>query len=125
MNTPERQQHWQTIYTTKAPHQVSWTQPVPTTSLDFLQSFGLNKEARIIDIGGGDSRLVDYLVAAGYRHVTVLDLSAAAFRTRAGPLRRAGQAGAMGGGRRPAVSARARRLRRVARPRHVSLLHHR
>lgn len=78
MNTPDRQQHWQTIYSTKAPNQVSWTQPVPTTSLDFLRSFGLNRDARIIDIGGGDSHFVDYLVAEGYRHVTVLDLSAAA-----------------------------------------------
>jgi cyclopropane fatty-acyl-phospholipid synthase-like methyltransferase len=57
---------------------VSWTQPVPTTSLDFLASFGLSKEARIIDIGGGDSHLVDFLLAQGYRNLTVLDLSAAA-----------------------------------------------
>ncbi len=51
---------------------------MPTTSLEFLDSFGLNRDARIIDIGGGDSQLVDYLLRAGYRNVTVLDLSAAA-----------------------------------------------
>ena len=78
MDLPDRQQHWQTIYSTKNPDQVSWTQPVPTTSLNFLASFGLDKEARIIDIGGGDSHFVDFLVAEGYRHITVLDLSAAA-----------------------------------------------
>jgi SAM-dependent methyltransferase len=78
MDQTDRQQHWQTIYSTKAPDQVSWTQPVPSTSLDFLASFGLGKDARIIDIGGGDSHFVDFLVAAGYRSITVLDLSAAA-----------------------------------------------
>jgi ubiquinone/menaquinone biosynthesis C-methylase UbiE len=66
---------WNSIYKTKAPEQLGWTQKVPTTSLDFVHGFDLPKTARIIDIGGGDSRLVDHLIEEGYRNITVLDLS--------------------------------------------------
>ena len=69
------QNHWDTVYKTKNPDQVSWTQKVPKTSLDFIHSFGLSKAAKIIDIGGGDSRLVDYLLAEGFENITVLDIS--------------------------------------------------
>lgn len=64
------------VYETKSPEQVSWTQEVPTTSLDFIRSFGLPKTAKIIDIGGGDSKLVDFLVNEGFENITVLDISA-------------------------------------------------
>ena len=70
--------HWETVYETKNPDQVSWTQAVPKTSLDFIHSFGLPKTARIIDIGGGDSKLADYLLDEGYENITVLDISATA-----------------------------------------------
>lgn len=70
--------HWETVYKTKTPEQVSWTQEIPQTSLDFIQSFGLDKSAKIIDIGGGDSKLVDYLLEEGYENITVLDISAKA-----------------------------------------------
>lgn len=72
------QNHWDTIYKTKNENQVSWTQAVPKTSLDFINSFGLPKTAKIIDIGGGDSKLVDYLVDEGFEDITVLDISAQA-----------------------------------------------
>ena len=51
---------------------------MPVTSLEFIHSFHLPKNAAIIDIGGGDSRLVDYLLAEGFTNITVLDISAAA-----------------------------------------------
>ncbi len=73
-----KQNHWDTVYKTKSPDQVSWTQEVPTTSLEFIHSFGLHKTANIIDIGGGDSKLVDYLLAEGFENITVLDISAQA-----------------------------------------------
>ena len=57
-----RKKHWETVYETKNPDQVSWTQEVPKTSLEFINSFGLDKKAKIIDIGGGDSKLVDFLI---------------------------------------------------------------
>ena len=78
MNPSDAQQHWETVYATKQPDQVSWTQAVPATSLEFIHSFPLDKQARIIDVGGGDSRLVDFLVAEGYQDITVLDISATA-----------------------------------------------
>lgn len=73
-----RKNHWETVYETKNPDQVSWTQEVPRTSLDFIHSFGLAKTAKIIDIGGGDSKLVDYLLDEGFENITVLDISAIA-----------------------------------------------
>ena len=72
------QDHWDTVYKTKNPSQVSWTQEVPKTSLDFIHSFGLPKTAKIIDVGGGDSKLVDYLLDEGFENITVLDISAVA-----------------------------------------------
>ncbi len=67
--------HWQNVYLTKQAHEVSWTQDVPTTSLEFIQNFHLSKDASIIDIGGGDSKLVDHLLEQGYTNITVLDIS--------------------------------------------------
>ena len=72
----DRKKHWETVYETKNPNQVSWTQESPKTSLNFIHSFGLQKTARIIDIGGGDSKLVDYLLDEGFENITVLDISA-------------------------------------------------
>ena len=72
----DRKKHWETLYETKNPNQVSWTQETPKTSLDFIHSYGLMKTAKIIDIGGGDSKLVDYLLYEGFENVTVLDISA-------------------------------------------------
>lgn len=71
----ERKSHWENVYTSKEPEDVSWTQDVPKTSLDFINSFNLPKTAGIIDIGGGDSKLVDCLLDQGYLNVTVLDIS--------------------------------------------------
>ncbi len=70
-----RAEHWQNIYVCKQPNEVSWTQDVPKTSLDFINGFMLSKDAAIIDIGGGDSKLVDFLLDAGYTNLTVLDIS--------------------------------------------------
>ena len=67
--------HWKKVYETKQPNEVSWTQEVPKTSLDFIHSFNLPKTAKIIDVGGGDSKLVDFLLDEGFEDVTVLDIS--------------------------------------------------
>lgn len=71
----ESKRHWEKVYTEKQPHEVSWTQDVPQTSLDFIREFNLPKTASIIDIGGGDSKLVDFLLDDGYQNITVLDIS--------------------------------------------------
>lgn len=74
----EKKSHWENVYSTKQSNEVSWTQEVPKTSLDFITNFQLPKSAPIIDIGGGDSKLVDFLLEEGYTDITVLDISAAA-----------------------------------------------
>lgn len=70
-----KKKHWETVYETKNPSDVSWTQEIPATSLNFIHSFNLNKTAKIIDVGGGDSKLVDYLLEEGFENITVLDIS--------------------------------------------------
>lgn len=71
-------QHWENVFTTKAPTEVSWFQEYPKTSVEFLELFSLPLTANIIDIGGGDSNLVDVLLDKGYQNIWVLDISAAA-----------------------------------------------
>ncbi|REC43384.1 class I SAM-dependent methyltransferase [Chryseobacterium pennipullorum] len=78
MTASDSKNHWEHVYETKTPDQVSWTQEKPKTSLDFIRSFALGKDARIIDIGGGDSNLADFLLEEGYENITVLDISAKA-----------------------------------------------
>ncbi|KMQ59449.1 SAM-dependent methyltransferase [Chryseobacterium angstadtii] len=73
-----QKEHWENVYATKNQDQVSWTQEIPQTSLDFIDSFPLGKDAKIIDIGGGDGNLVDFLLKKGYQDITVLDISAKA-----------------------------------------------
>lgn len=73
-----RRNHWDTVYETKQPNEVSWTQENPKTSLDFIRETNLDKSAKIIDIGGGDSKLIDYLLEKGYENLTVLDISSKA-----------------------------------------------
>lgn len=69
-----RKNHWETIYDTKSLNEVSWYQPVPETSLEFITS-NAKKDDAIIDIGGGDSFLADHLLELGYTNVSVLDIS--------------------------------------------------
>ncbi|HQQ95219.1 MAG TPA: class I SAM-dependent methyltransferase [Bacteroidia bacterium] len=78
MNSVERKAHWEKIYQNKALHEVSWYQAHPVTSLEFIREFNLAKNARIIDVGGGDSLLVDHLLELGYTNLTVLDISESA-----------------------------------------------
>lgn len=76
--------HWQRIYQTRSATEVSWYEPVPQTSLDLIRATGLPVSAPIIDVGSGDSQLVDHLLDSGYSDVTVLDIAPAALeRVRA------------------------------------------
>jgi len=74
----QKKSHWENIYTQKSPEEVSWTQKKPVLSLRWIESLALPKNAAIIDVGGGESRLVDYLLALGYSDLTVLDIAEAA-----------------------------------------------
>lgn len=88
MNEPERQLHWQNVYLNKGEREVSWTQIDPQPSLGLIAKFAAGRDAPIVDIGGGASRLVDALLARGFAAITVLDLSEAALQAskiRLGP----------------------------------------
>lgn len=75
MNTTERKAHWDKIYQTKKMDEVSWFQPLPETSLQLIDKLNLVPNDKIIDIGGGDSFLMDYLLDEGYDNLSVLDIS--------------------------------------------------
>lgn len=84
----DRKQHWDSVYATKAETEVSWFQDNPGISLGLIAQAGLAREAAVIDIGGGASRLADALLELGYSHITVLDIAAAALeksQARLGP----------------------------------------
>lgn len=69
------QTHWEKIYGSKAPDAVSWYRPHLETSLELIQRAAPARSASIIDVGGGESTLVDDLLAQGYQNITVLDIS--------------------------------------------------
>ena len=73
--TTDSERHWERIYRTKAPTELSWYQPEARLSLDLILRVAPDFEAPIIDVGGGASTLVDGLLDAGYRALTVLDLA--------------------------------------------------
>ena len=73
----QSESHWNSVYSTKAPDAVSWYAPHLNTSLQLIKRVA-PKWPAIIDVGGGESTLVDDLLAEGYRYLTVLDISAEA-----------------------------------------------
>jgi SAM-dependent methyltransferase len=72
------QSHWEKIYTEKAPKAVSWYRPHLETSLALIEQTAPGRSASVIDVGGGESTLVDDLLARGYENITVLDISQSA-----------------------------------------------
>ena len=70
-----RRSHWEQVYLTKSPDDVSWYQSRPTLSLDLIEATGAEHHSPIIDIGGGASSLVDELLARGYDNLAVLDVA--------------------------------------------------
>lgn len=88
----DAKKHWETVYTTKAPEAVSWYRPHLDTSLDLIErAVNGNKSASTIDVGGGESTLVDDLLARGYQNITVLDVSQVAIEVTRRRLRRAAE----------------------------------
>ncbi|EMY3482088.1 class I SAM-dependent methyltransferase [Flavobacterium psychrophilum] len=70
--------HWENVFTTKTETEVSWFQEKPETSLNFVKEFNLQKNAKIIDIGAGDSHFIDALLDLGFTNLYLLDISAKA-----------------------------------------------
>lgn len=73
-----KKSHWENVYATKKSDEVSWFQPHATASLDLIKKLECNRDAQIIDVGGGASMLVDDLLSLGYKNLKVLDISSAA-----------------------------------------------
>ena len=67
--------HWEKVYTTKPPESVSWYRPHLETSFALIERAAAGYSAAIIDVGGGESTLVDDLLARGYEDITILDVS--------------------------------------------------
>lgn len=74
----EPKNHWEQVYTTKATTEVSWFQEHAELSFKLIEDAGIPHDAKIIDVGGGASTLVDDLLANGYQDISVLDISGAA-----------------------------------------------
>lgn len=74
------ERHWQTVYSTKDPAEVSWHQSIPRPSLKALEQIGASSAQSLVDVGGGASTLVDELLDRGWRDLAVLDISGAALK---------------------------------------------
>lgn len=74
----QRADHWNQVYTTKAEQDVSWFEALPALSLEMLEAAGVTRDTCVLDVGGGDSHLVDVLAARGLDCLAVLDVSSAA-----------------------------------------------
>jgi SAM-dependent methyltransferase len=82
----DRHQHWERVFATKGERDVSWFETVPEVSLRLMEAAGLTSDTCVLDVGGGNSRLVDYLAARGLDCLAVLDISEAALRQAQGRL---------------------------------------
>ena len=69
-------EHWENVYETKTPNEMSWTQDEYATSLRLIKSLNANKSAKIIDVGGGDGSFIQALLDEGFESISVLNISA-------------------------------------------------
>lgn len=72
----DKKVHWENVFATNKETEVSWYQQKPETSINFFTENNIPKDAKIIDIGGGDSYLIDNLLELGYTNLFLLDISA-------------------------------------------------
>ena len=120
----ETHDHWQRVYESKDPNEVSWFEPVPEASLRLIDSLALAPATAIVDMGGGASHLAAELINRGYEDVTVTDISEAALdRARAELGERAGEVTWTAGDVRSLEFGR--EYRPLARPGALSLLRRR
>lgn len=70
-----KKEHWEKVFATKKENEVSWYQQKPEISIKFFTDNQIPKDAKIIDIGGGDSYLIDNLIDLGYTNLFLLDIS--------------------------------------------------
>ena len=70
----DKETHWNEVYGAREETALTWFEDTPAVSMTLLRRAGLTRQSRVVDVGGGASRLVDALLADGVRDVTVLDL---------------------------------------------------
>ena len=70
-----RKDHWERVYKTLSPSEVGWYQAYPESSIKLIDNTGAGTDSRIIDVGGGTSRLSMHLLENGFSRLTVLDIS--------------------------------------------------
>ena len=71
-------EHWELVHSQKKENEVSWFQLFPQESIKFIKTLKLSLNDNIIDVGAGESRLVDNLLEMGFRNIDVLDISKSA-----------------------------------------------
>jgi SAM-dependent methyltransferase len=76
--TSSSRDHWDRVYSSKGERDVSWFEPSPNVSLAMLDAAGLTADTCVVDIGGGESRLIDELIRRGLKCLAILDVSLAA-----------------------------------------------
>ncbi len=72
------QSHWQGVYSRRQPTEVSWYQQRPERSIHLINSTGVERDSKLIDVGAGASTLADHLIDDGYTRITLTDISAEA-----------------------------------------------
>jgi len=82
-----RRRIWESVYNSRAPDAVSWYRPHLELSLELIERCAPLSSASIIDVGAGESTLVDDLLSRGYRDLTVLDVSKNSYRRNEGAIR--------------------------------------
>ena len=70
-----RRKYWEGLWSKASPNEVTWFQESPETSINLIEATGVTRDARILDVGGGASTLVDGLLDLGYEDIAVLDIS--------------------------------------------------
>ena len=75
-----KEEYWENVHSKKSEKEVSWFQKYPTDSIELIKSLNLNLNANIIDVGAGESRLVDNLIELGFTNIDVLDISVCAIK---------------------------------------------
>lgn len=78
MNKPAYKQHWENVFENKEPKEVSWFQERPHTSITLFEKCKISVSTPVIDVGCGDSKMIDYWLSHGYKHIHALDVSNAA-----------------------------------------------
>ena len=78
MDDKKLEQYWENIHSKKQENEVSWYQFIPKKSIEIIKYLNLNLDSNIIDVGAGESRLVDNLLNMGFKNIDVLDISKSA-----------------------------------------------